>query len=200
MADDALSKAGLDRKKFNGKNFFLLNAFFTGEKDLKEMKNVVNARGLDFITECNYLFFKAAIFKVRAGVLNKAAVENIFSQINAGKCKPAPALIKGFENNICMINSDGLKKHVNMPFIMYEPSDGYFYMIAKNMPEVLSFVEKAKILEYIKISEYNLRSPGSCCTECGRAFSAKLPEADEAGNENCFICGLIDGGIGFYVN
>jgi len=205
MADDALSKLGLGREKFYGKNFFLLNVFFAGEKELREMKNVVNsARSLDFLTECNYLFFRATlsrkIFKARPGAVNKAAVENIFLQINANKCKTAPAVIKGFENNICALNSDGLKKHVNVPFLMYEPSGGCFYMIAKNTPEVLSSVEKVKILEYIKISEYNVKSSGSCCPDCGRVFSVKLPDASEHGDEPCFICGLIDGGIGLYVN
>ncbi len=204
MADDAISRTGLAREKFYGKNFFLLNVFFTGEKDLKEMKSVINVRNLDFLTGCNYLFLRAIlskkIFKARPEGVNKAAVENIFSQMNAAKCKPAPAVIKGFEKNICVINSDGLKKHINAPFIMYEPSGGYFYMIAKNTPEVLSFVEKAKILEYIKISEYNLRSPGSCCPDCGRVSSVKLPETSETGYEYCFMCGLMRGGIRLYVN
>ena len=203
-ADDAISKTGLTREKFYGKNFFLLNVFFAGEKDINEMKDVVNTKSLDFLAECNYLFLRAIlskkIFKARPEGVNKAAVENVFLQMNAGKCKPASAVIKGAGNNICLLNSDGLKKHVNLPFIMYDPSGGCFYMIAKNTPEVLSAVEKAKILEYIKISEYNLKSSGSCCPQCGRVFSASLPLAGEKDYEYCFMCDLIDGGIGLYMN
>jgi len=204
MADDAISKTGLAREKFYGKNFFLLNAFFAGEKDFEKMKSVINVRNLEFLTGCNYLFLRAIlskkIFKARPEGVNKAAVENIFSQMNAAKCKPASAVIKGFENNICVINSDGLKKHINAPFIMYEPSGGCFYMIVKNTPEVLSFVEKAKILEYIKILEYNVKLQGSCCLKCGRVYSAKLPETAEDDHASCFMCGLVRGGIGLYMN
>lgn len=212
IIEDAQTKLFSGRTKFLGKNFYyvsyydLANASKKINKNCKD-KELANSIGkifycadnslknLDFLTNCNYLFSKIAFTKnikinVNAGLKE---IEKQLEQIIAGlnfKAKIGRLALPFFKNNniICYANLDGLKKHVNMPILLFESTSRTLYSVLKICPETLDMIETAEIIEYIKAFEYNVKNPRSVCPECGRVYYTPLPELPAVENGGCFIC------------
>lgn len=174
-------------------------------------------KSLDFMLECNYIFAEVNIDrrafcaerpdKSAAALFNRLNPKfklNIFNADCAllNENKPAAALIANASNlnaataadnfNFkCLINADGLKKRPIMPLIIINNRASKVYALFKADKQVLDIIERARIIEYIKFYEYDIKNPLSVCTHCGRVMCAPLDGLKSAPPPDmCFICSV----------
>ena len=219
IIDDSFSKLSLDRDKFHGKNYYLIES----PSDLKLYFNKRRAdphresdyyKSLDFMLECNYIFaevniyrrafcaerpdksaaalfnrfnpkFKLNIFKADCALLheNKQAAASTANVSNSNVATAAP----DFDYR-CLINADGLKKRPIMPLIITDNRASKIYALFKADKQVLDIIERARIIEYIKFYEYDIKNPPSVCPHCDRVMCATLDGLKSAPPDMCFIC------------
>jgi|GEM_PF-7073118 len=187
--EEARSKLRFDGAKFYGKNFYLINAPFI---EAEKIKNKTPFKTLDFIMECNYIF--AEVEFIALNTLKEKGfkiIENFFNRFNP-KFKLQRINRPGFEKFFIVSNSDGLKKQPNMPVIMLNNDTGKIYSLFKNSAEITDIVKTARIIEYIKFYEYNVKDQATFCASCGRVMSAA---AGRGGANNCFICDIFSPGF-----
>jgi hypothetical protein len=90
----------------------------------------------------------------------------------------------------CFVNADGLKKRPIMPLIITDNRRFKVYALFKADKQALDIINKARIIDYIKFYEYDVKNPLSACPRCGRVMCAPLAETKSAPPDMCFICAV----------
>lgn len=217
IIEDSFSKLSLDRDKFSGKNYYLIES----SSDFKSYFNKRRAgaesaansgssaqpidelyyyKSLDFMLECNYIFAEVNIDR-RAFVAERpdksaAALFNRFNpKFKLNIFKADCALLRENKRAAdsdfkCFVNADGLKKRPIMPLIIIDNRALKVYALFKADDQVLDIIEHARIIEYIKFFEYDVKNPLSVCRQCGRVMCAPLDGIKSIPPDMCFICSV----------